>query len=303
MKLKKKKLLVLPVVGAAVFTEELYRHMFCRKGSPLFSLLFDSKGHEEGYYQFRDAAAARLRALEHEEFTIYSARAQKLKGFYYPCGAEGKKIAFLVHGYRSEHADTGGMYYDYYKSRGIDVFCCDHTAGGQSEGHFIGFDVFETEDCLLWLGYLRKRFGEDVQIILHGFSMGAATVLQMSSHCPPNVKFIIEDSGYRNARASLDHQIGPMYQPMRALNKAVAGYDLDDSDVTESMMASRLPILFVHGQDDKLVPFENGPTLYEMYPGEKDCFFPADTRHIESMYTSPEEYGQKIDSFLSKYIK
>ncbi len=297
------KLLAVPVVGAALFTEELYRYLFCRRSSKLFTKLFDSKGHEDNYYAVRDAAADRLRAAEHQEYTIRSRRGEELKGFYYPCGGEGKRIAFVIHGYRSEHAETAGMFYDCYKSRGIDLFCCDHTASGVSGGAFIGFDVLETEDCLEWVRFLLEQFGPEVQLILHGLSMGAATVMQMSSRCPENVRFIIEDSGFMNARASLDHQIGPMYQPMRAINRAVAGYDLDRSDVRASLAAATVPILFVHGKEDRLVPYENGPALCALYQGEKDCFFPPNTRHIESIYTSPLEYGEKIDRFVEKYFR
>lgn len=300
--MKSSLLLALPAAGAAFFTEELYRYLFCRRSSALFTRLFNSKGHDEGYYRLRDTTAQRLRALPCEEYTIRSARGQQLKGFYYPCGGGGKRIAFLIHGYRSEHAENAGMYYDYYKSRGIDLFCCDHTAHGESEGRFIGFDVFESEDCLCWLSFLREHFGPQVQILLHGFSMGGATVLRMSGRCPDTVKFIVEDSGFMNARASLQHQIGPMYQPMRLINRAVAGYDLDDSDVRASLGAATVPILFVHGQDDKLVPFENGPALYQLYQGEKDCFFPEHTRHIESMYTSPKAYAEKLDRFVERYF-
>lgn len=302
MKKLKKRALALPALGAAFLTEEMYRHLFYRKPSAFITMLSDPKGHEEAYYLFRDKKAERFRNIPHEEYSITSSGGAALKGFYYPNGADGKKIVFIVHGYRSEHAETAGMFYEYYRSRGIDLFCADNTAAGESQGSFIGFDIFESRDCLLWLDFLREKFGEDTQIILHGFSMGAATVMQMSSHCPDNVKFIIEDSGFVNAKASLKHQIGPMYQPMRALNRAIAGYDLNDSDVRESLSQSRLPILFVHGRDDKLVPFENGPLLYDFYRGEKDCFFPYETRHIESMYTSPTAYGKKIDRFLEKYI-
>lgn len=295
-------ILAVAVALFLLFAEELYRYLFCRCSSKLFEKLFDSKGHEEAYYAVRDAAADRLKATPCETYTIRSDRGQLLKGYYYPCGAAGKKIAFVIHGYRSDHLDTGGLYYDYYKSRGIDFFCCDHTAHGGSEGQFIGFDVLESRDCLQWIEFLKEKFGQDIEIILHGFSMGGGTVLQMSGHCPEQVKCIIADSAYRNARASLDHQIGPMYQPMRWINRVVAGYDLDDSDVTKSMEQSRVPILFVHGRDDKLVPFENGPALYEQYQGEKDCFFPFGTRHVESMYTSPGEYAEKIDGFVKRYL-
>ena len=297
-----KWILVIPAAILAFFFEEFYRYMMCRNSSRLFEKLFDSKGHAPEYYVYRAEGKAKMEALDQKVFTIQSARGQKLKGFYYPNGSRGKTVAFCVHGYRSEHADTGGICYDYYKSRGIDFFCCDHTAHGQSQGHFIGFDVLECEDCLLWVDFLIKKFGPDVEIILHGFSMGAATVMQMSSRCPKNVKFIVEDSGFCDARASLAHQIGPLYRPLWLLNRLIAGYDLDRSDVTGSLAQSRLPILFVHGQDDKLVPYEIGPRLYEDYEGPKDCFFPADTRHIESMYTCPKEYGEKLDKFCKEYL-
>lgn len=297
-----KFIIVLIIVLIILFTEELYRYVFRRKPSKLFNIFFDAKGHEENYYITRDKAKAELEAIEHKTYEIKSDRGETLKGFYYPSGENRNIIAFIVHGYRSEHNETAGMFYPYYKSRGIDLFCCDHTASGISEGDYIGFDVLETEDTLKWTEFLINEFGEDVSIILHGFSMGAATVMKMSSRCPENVKFIIEDSGFRNAKASLSHQVGPMYEPLRLINRIFAGYDIKNSDVTESLMKSEIPFLFVHGRDDRLVPYENGPWLYDFYKGEKDCFFPENTRHIESMYTNPEEYGRKIDEFIKKYI-
>lgn len=284
------------------FTEELYRYVFCRNSSRLFEKLFDSKGHEPEYYVYREAGEKKLRQLPHFTFTIQSDRGENLKGFYYSCGGKGKKIAFILHGYRSDHADTGGIAYDYYASRGFDVFACDHTAAGESGGKYIGFDVLEAPDCLKWIDFLREQFGEDIQIVLHGFSMGAATVMQMSGRCPDNVKFIVEDSGFRNARAAMWHQVGPMFGPLRFLNQAIAGYDWNDSDVTESLAHSRIPMIFFHGQDDKLVPYENGPALYQLYQGPKAGFFPPKTRHIECMYTCPEESAKQLDAFVEKYI-
>ena len=302
MKKRTKRILMLPVLGLAFFTEELYRYIFRKNSSKLLTKIFDSKGHEEEYYEYKKGLRTKFDKIDHEVFEMISGRGDALKGYFYDNGAEGKKIAFIIHGYRSDHADTTSMYYDLYKERGIDVFTCDHTAAGDSEGDYIGFDVFESEDCLRWINFLKKKFGEDIEIILHGFSMGAATVMQMSGKCPDNVKFIVEDSGYINAKASLDHQVGIMYEPLRFINKIFGRYDLNNSDVTKSLSKSRIPVLFVHGKDDKLVPYENGPKLFEMYKGEKDSFFPEKTRHIEAIYTEPEEYGCKIDSFIEKYL-
>lgn len=296
-------LLLVLLMLFGVFTLELYRYLFRRKSSALLSRLFSSNGHGDDYMAFREAAAQRLSQADHETWSIRSSRGQELRGFYYPNGAGGKTIAFVAHGYRSDHTWTASICYDYYKSRGIDVFACDHTAHGESEGQVIGFDVLECKDCLAWVEFLLERFGPTTELILHGFSMGAATVLQMSGDCPPNVKFIVSDSAYACARAALAHQIGPMYQPLRWINRVVGGYDWNDSDVTASLNRASVPILFIHGREDKMVPFENGPRLYGLYQGEKDCLFPDGTGHIEAMYTIPEAYRAKLDHFIELYLE
>jgi pimeloyl-ACP methyl ester carboxylesterase len=301
----KKAALLAALCGASlpcVLLGELYRYVFCRAGSPLLNPLLDKKGHAEDYYAHRDGDAARLRALPRERFELRSGRGALLRGFYYPGGGEGKRIAFLVHGYRSEHGETAGMYYDFYRSRGFDLFCCDHEAHGESEGHFIGFAAFEDGDCLRWIDFLRRRFGEDVQILLHGFSMGACTVLKMADRCPENVKAIVEDSGFRDAREQLRGQLGAFSPPLQLLHRLVAGVDLRRGDARPALAQARIPILFVHGREDPTVPFRNGPALYESYSGEKDCLFVDGAKHVECMHVAPEAYAEKLDGLIRKYF-
>ncbi len=290
------------VGAAAVLTGELYRYTFCRAGSKLLAPLLDKKGHEEAYYQARDAAAQRLRETACEPMEIRSVRGELLRGWYYPLGGAGRRIAFLVHGYRSEHAETAGLYLDYYASRGFDLFCCDHTAHGESEGRLIGFGAYECEDCLRWIEALRGRFGDEAHIMLHGFSMGAATVLKMSGRCPEQVRALVADCGYASAGEQLRGSLGPLYPLMRALNRLVAGYDLRQTDVRPSLAASDKPILFVHGRDDPTVPFSNAETLYGLYQGPKDCLFVDGARHVESMYVDPAGYARKLDRMIEAYF-
>ncbi len=301
--MKRWYLLPAAAVGAAsVLTAELYRYTFCRKGSRLLAPFLDKKGHEPDYYLRRDAAAQRLRERKSERMEISSARGEKLRGWYFPLGGEGKRIAFLIHGYRSEHAEAAGLYLDYYASRGFDLFCCDHTAHGESEGRLIGFDVYECEDCLRWVDTLIRRFGPDTRLVLHGFSMGAATVMKMSSRCPEQVRFLVADCGYVSAEEQLRASFGRFYGVMCALNRRLAGYDLSETDVRPSLMASDKPILFVHGRDDTSVPFFNGAQLYKLYQGPKDCLFVDGARHVESMYVAPALYARKLDGMSKAYL-
>ena len=293
---------VLALGLAAGFTGEMYRHVFCREGSPLLSPLMNGKSHKEDYYLHRDGDAARLRSLPQERFTILSGRGKKLYGFYFPGGGEGKRIAFLVHGYRSEHAETAGMYYDYYRSRGFDLFCCDHEAHGMSKGRFIGFGAFEPGDCLRWIAFLRERFGPELQILLHGFSMGAATVMIMAPRCPENVKAIVEDSGFQDASQQLQGQLGPLLPPLRLLHRLIAGVDLRLADARPALREAKIPMLFVHGREDPMVPFRNAPALYESFGGEKDFLFVDGARHVESMHVAPEAYAEKLDGLIGRFF-
>lgn len=301
----KAKKAVIPL--ALLFTAAMgegYKYAFCRNGSKIFNPIMDKKSHRSDYYIHRDGAARALREAPQQRFTIRSERGELLRGFYIPCGEKPcGRIAFLVHGYRSEHAEAAGMYREYYKSRGFDLFCVDHTAAGESEGHFIGYDVLESRDCLRWLDFLQERFGSDIEVILHGFSMGGATVLSMSDRCPPCVRFIVDDCGFSSPLESLRPRLGLLLWPMAAINRVVAGYSLRDGDVRPHLRRAKLPILFVHGTEDSTVPFAMGKELYEMYQGPKDCLFVEGAHHVESMHRAPEAYCAKLDKFINQYIK
>ena len=290
---------VLPVYALA----DLYRFTFCRSRSIISTLLLDKKTHAEDYYVRRDAAADRLRSCVHLRYTILSERGEELCGFYYPCGKRPSgKIAFIVHGYHSEHIETAGMLFEAYHERGFDVFTCDNTASGESGGQLFGYDVFESEDCLKWLYFLINEFGTGIQVILHGFSLGGATVLKMSDKCPPAVKLIVSDSGFIGADELLKSRLGTLYPMMDKLNRLIAGYKLSDTDVTENIKASKLPFFIVHGTDDPTVPFSMAQRIFELCPEGSERLFVDGARHIESIHNAPDEYTAKLDALIAKYI-
>ena len=293
---------VSPIAAAALGVEELYRYTFCREGSRLLAPLLDKKGHEDAYYRWRDAAAERLRRTASEPMELRSKRGERLRGWYFPLSGGGRRIAFIVHGYRSEHAETAGVWLDFYAKRGFDLFCCDHTAHGASEGRFIGFDLLESEDCLGWIDALIGRFGAEAQILLHGFSMGAATVLQMSSRCPEQVRMIAADCGFVSAAGQLRGSFGRFYPVMAWLHRHIAGVDLRRTDVRASLQASKKPVLFAHGREDPTVAFSNGERLYALYAGPKDCLFVDGARHVECLYRDPKGYAQKLDCMIETFF-
>ncbi len=65
--------------------------------------------------------------------------------------------------------------------------------------------------------------------------------MKMSDRVPDVVKFIVEDSGFTDARPILRSQLGPVYGLIAKLNRHIAGYDLADTDVTQKPCKRCLP--------------------------------------------------------------
>ena len=301
--MNKKAVIASSLAASAILSfEEVYRYIFLRDAGVLE--LFERKYHAVEYYEKRDLLRAQLLSRPHICYAVKSHRGTKLVGNYYCCGKKPcGKIAFIVHGYRADGAEAAGPFAEYYFSRGWDIFCPDHAAHGESGGQVIGYDLFESEDCLDWLDYLSMKFGGGIRVILHGFSMGGGTVLKMSDRVPNTVKFICSDSGFSSGAEIIRPSLGAFYQPMRFANKILGGYDIEDTDVRPNLKNARVPILFVHGTADPTVPFKMGKELYELCPTEKDCLFPEGVVHIESIYVEPDEYAKKLDSFISRYAR
>ncbi|HAG70022.1 MAG TPA: hypothetical protein DCL38_08615 [Lachnospiraceae bacterium] len=125
-----------------------------------------------------------------------------------------------------------------------------------------------------WLKFMRREFGEEIQIILHGVSMGAATVMLMSGKLlPNNVVFAVADCGYSTLKGELLHSLENNHYPasvsyklFRTAAKLQAGFDPDECNPIEGVEQSNIPVLFAHGEADDFVPFDMVYANYEACP-------------------------------------
>ncbi|MBR6391886.1 MAG: alpha/beta hydrolase [Eubacterium sp.] len=247
-----------------------------------------------------------------ETITMNSDRGEELKGFLLMADKPSKVFTVFAHGYRANHRGDSANFFKYYHDKGFNYLAVDHTASGESGGDWVGFDYYESQDMLKWLNYLIDRFGEDISITLHGVSMGGATVCRMADKVPPQVKLIVADCPYTSAideftsvaaGAGIKKTAPYILKGMNYLNKRLAGYDLADTDVRQSVINSRVPMLFVHGAADDFVPTYMGEELYNLCGNEKDILIVDNAVHASSIVVDTEGYQKKLDEFIDKYIK
>lgn len=317
--MNKKALAFAVTAGAAAVSVEainLYRQVMGRGDRPqsLIAKLLTKEDQEKNKQsdnwrkQYIDWADGQVM----ERCTITSDRGDVLRGYYFPPDKPSDIIVIGSHGFHADHTVDPYTFIKHYHDRGWGFFCCDHVASGESSGDYVGFDYFESRDMLLWIDYLKARFGSNIKLILHGVSMGASTVLQLADKCPDCVKLIISDCAYTGALDEFEHVVKsfgiraakPILWVFNKMNIRFAGFDFKETDVRNSVVNAKVPILFIHGEEDDFVPLKMAQELYKICgaPLKKIKTF-KNASHAESLMKNEKEYLKTVDEFIDENLK
>lgn len=239
--------------------------------------------------------------FKNENWTLESFDGLELHAKRFFPAENSNRWAILVHGYGRD----GTFAYDYaeeYLKRGWNVLVPDLRAAGESQGEFITMGALESRDVLLWT----EQLPPDAKIILHGVSMGAATVLMTAALEPKNLCAVVEDCGYTSAyemfAAQLEKIFGlPEYPIMPCANlvcKIKTTVKISDAAPLEVVDKIKVPIIFIHGDEDGLVPFEMMTRLFDKAIAPKEKFVVAGAGHADAKRKNPAAYFDKVFAFL-----
>ena len=255
---------------------------------------------------------AKLEEYGCEKYHMLSERGEKLTAYLLKPEKESNVYAFCAHGYRSDAKGEFCKIAYYYLNKGINVFMPDHVASGESEGLHCTFGYYEEPDCLQWLAYMKDTFGSDIKILLHGVSMGAATVMMMSGNkaLPENVKLTVSDCGYSTAVGEFSEKLRAMKLPadliikgVNAVNKINLGFDFYKLRPVDSVKNAKIPMLFIHGTGDTFIPHSMCQEVYEACGSEvKEILYIEGADHAQSFPTDTETYSKKLDEMIDKYV-
>lgn len=253
-------------------------------------------------------------AQPHKEVHQISFDKLKLHANYFPAIKEvdgKKKVAICFHGYTSQGMSDYIGLSDYYLKRGFAMLLPDARAHGQSEGEYIGFGCLDRKDALVWINWVIQELGEDVEIVLHGTSMGGATVLMTSGlDLPPQVKGIVSDCGFTSPKEVFTHVLNSMYhlpafpaiQGADIINKKLAGYGMDECNAKREVAHAKVPILFIHGSNDTFVPCKMCHEIYDCCASPKKKLIVDGAAHAESYYKDMEKYEQALTEFFQEIM-
>lgn len=269
------------------------------------------------YYPLMEKRKEYVLAQTHRDVSITSFDGLKLHATYFPAVEDGedgnisdvKKAVICFHGYTGEGLSNHVAIADYFLKRGYAMLMPDARAHGESEGEYIGFGCLDRQDALGWINWMIQELGEDVKIMLHGTSMGGATVLMTSGlELPDNVKGIVSDCGFTSPKEVFTHVLNSMYhlpafpaiQGADLINRKLAGYGMDECNAKYEVQKAKVPILFIHGSADTFVPCSMCQEIYDNCRSPKRKLIVEGAAHAESYYKEMEIYEKALDEFAEE---
>ncbi len=259
----------------------------------------------EAYGDIIRKYAKEVAKMPHTEFCITSFDGLKLYGKYYECD-KSAPIELMFHGYRGKaERDLAGGVQRCFKL-GRNALIVDQRCSGKSEGNVITFGIREHKDCLAWVDFMIKHFGNDVRIILTGISMGASTVL-IAGGCklPKNVIGILADCGFNSAKDIIKSEIRRMGLPadlsfsfVKMGAKIFGKFDIEEISAEQAVKKCKVPVIFFHGEADDFVPCEMSRKIYAACASKKQLITVKEAGHGLSFLVNPERYYKVLSEFF-----
>ena len=256
-----------------------------------------------------DAAIEAFEAAPFEAVSITSHDGLKLTGRYYH-NADGAPLQIQCHGYKGNAIRDFCGSWKVAKAAGHNVLLIDQRCHGKSEGHTITFGILERKDVLGWVSYAKERFG-DIPIALSGVSMGAATVLMVSGMAlPENVKAIIADCPYDAPSNIIKKVLGQdmgmpvkiVYPLIRFGGMVYGKFNLNADSPLAAVQKAAVPILLIHGDDDRFVPYDMSRNIHAAAPEKIEFHTIPGAGHALNFAAAPEEYCRIVTEFTKKYL-
>lgn len=242
-----------------------------------------------------------------ERLTMTAKDGIKLVAYYLPAAVESRKILILMHGYRKDgFRDFAGLV-RFYHERGYHLLMPYQRSHGESEGDAICFGVKERYDLKQWIEYMAKRFGGACSIFLNGISMGGATVLMASGlGLPQQVKGIIADCAFTSPwemfvsvlKRDCHLPVFPFLYMADWICRRRLGFSFKECSTISCMKENQIPVLFIHGGKDDLVPLAMSSRNFDACVAKKKFLMIDRAAHGTCHLVEPEVYHSTVIEFM-----
>ena len=215
--------------------------------------------------------------------------AQKLHAWWMPARNTDAKVFLYFHG-KDGNVSTSVKETSHLRELGHSVLSVDYRGYGESDGSFPS-EATMYEDAEATLAYVFERMHVAPRMVyVYGHSLGAAVAIDLAVKHPELGGLIVE-SGFTSIyeMSRLDGMYA-IYPVKLLLNQRF------DSLRKVSLLA--LPVLFIHGTVDDVVPFAMGKALFEHSTGHKRFLAVEGAKHENNSSVAPAALRAAISELV-----
>lgn len=177
------------------------------------------------------------------------------------------------------------------RALGYAVFLIDYRGYGQSEGAFPSERTVYEDAEAAWRHLVADKGIAPRRLYIYGHSLGGAVAIELATRHPEAAGVIVESSFtsiYDMARLEKPYKLFPV--------KLFLNQHFDSIAKVERLA---LPVLFIHGTADEVVPFSMGEQLYRRANGMKRLVAIEGGRHGDNAAAGGQAFLAAIRSFVA----
>ncbi|MCX7679327.1 MAG: lysophospholipase [Spirochaetes bacterium] len=179
---------------------------------------------------------------------------------------------------------------------GINFFPVDYRGYGRSSGTPTVTAMMRDCHTIFW--FVKKHLTQKNitgKLIIMGRSLGSASAIELASNYSEEIGGLIIESGFARLIPLL----------------TLIGIDVCSFNITEAKCPNNMhkistyrgPLLVIHAENDHIIPFEEGETLFSVCPSKEKEFLKIESAHHNNiLQVGAHQYFSAIKSFLEKNL-
>jgi pimeloyl-ACP methyl ester carboxylesterase len=216
---------------------------------------------------------------------------QTVSGWEIPSAQPGAPVVLYLHG-NDGNVTTRMSEIEPLRELGYSVFVVDYRGYGKSDARFPSeSSVYQDADAA-WDYLVRERGVSPERLYIYGHSLGGAIAIELATRHPEAAGLIVESSFtsiYDMAMLERRYSLFPV-KPL--LNQRF--------DSIEKVGRLQVPVLYLHGTDDEVVPISMGRRLYSESGGVKSFVAIEGGRHGDNSAVDGPAFRAAIQGFVDR---
>jgi pimeloyl-ACP methyl ester carboxylesterase len=233
-----------------------------------------------------------------EDLEVQSAGV-RIRGWRLRHAGAGPALGTVIYLHGSADNRTSGLFVaDRFTRRGYDVVVYDSRAHGESEGEACTYGYYEKQDL--------RRVIDSVEpgpVAVIGVSLGGAVALQAAA-IDARIRTVVAVSTFSDLRTVATERAPGIaskddIEAAFRLAESTAHFRVDDTSPVASAREIAVPVLLVHGEDDRETPAAHSQRVFAALPGPKRLLLVPGAGHNDALRA---DVWTAIDAWIEKAL-